>query len=147
MADHKPRDGITASGGTSAGAGGGAEQILVVDDDANLRDLVVRALSDLGYETAQAVDGAEALEKLQLRPTPQLMLADVVLPGDLRGSELAHQARLLIPGIKVLFTSGYPERIVHKYDQALAGADFISKPYRSGDLAQKVREVLNKPVS
>jgi len=145
VADHKPRDGITGSGGT--GAGGAAEQILVVDDDDNLRDLVARVLSDLGYETTQAVDGAEALEKLQLRPTPQLMLTDVVLPGDLRGAELAHQARLLIPGIKVLFTSGYPERMVHKYDQALAGADFISKPYRSGDLARKVHEVLNKPVS
>ena len=130
------------------GNGGGTERILVVDDDDDddLRDLVVRMLGDLGYAMAEAADGEGALENLRLRPTTYLMLTDVVLPGDLRGTELARRARLLTPGIKVLYTSGYPERTVHQYDAALAGADFIFKPYQRGDLARKVRAVLDTPV-
>jgi CheY-like chemotaxis protein len=127
--------------------GGGTERILVVDDDGDVRDLVVQVLGGLGYDMTEAADGFEAIEKLQLRPAPHLMLTDVVMPGELHGAELVRRARLLVPGIKVLFTSGYPERTVHQYDEMLEGAEMITKPYQSGDLARKVREVLDKPAS
>ncbi|RZL01956.1 MAG: PAS domain S-box protein [Rubrivivax sp.] len=120
---------------------GGDETILVVEDDAQVRDTVVAMLSELGYQVLKAPDTRSALEILQSGTPIDLLFTDVVMPGQLRSPELAGLARELHPDIEVLFTSGYTEdAIVHggRLDQGVA---LLSKPYRREDLARKIRHM------
>jgi CheY-like chemotaxis protein len=84
------------------------EKVRVVEDDPDVRDLSVRLLSDLGYETAEAGAGAEAIRILESSADFDLLFTDVVLPGGMDGMAIANQAKRQFPGIKVLYTSGAP---------------------------------------
>ena len=122
---------------------GGSEAILVVEDDENVRTIVVEMLSDLGYRIMVARDGKEALEVLSSDAPIDLLFTDQIMPNGISGLELAHHAGRLKPGIKVLLCSGYARAV--KGD---GGGDevfpVIAKPYRSADLAQKVRTILGQ---
>ena len=71
-----------------------------------------------------------------------LLLTDIVMPGALRAAELAHKAQQKIPGIAVLFTTGYAENAT--LGQLAGGVNLIAKPYARDQLARKLRQILNE---
>jgi CheY-like chemotaxis protein len=125
-------------------APGGHETILVVEDDADLRETVVTALGQLGYRALAADNAAAALRILSGSERIDLLFTDVMMPGGVLGPALAKRARELRPNIEVLFTTGYAEHTVLASTVGLASADVISKPYRNEDLAVRIRYVLDK---
>jgi PAS domain S-box-containing protein len=119
---------------------GGAETILVVEDDARVRETVIDTLTDLGYRVLQATDPQGALAIIESGIPIDLLFTDVVMPGRMKSTELARAAVERLPKLKVLFTSGYTENsIVHsgRLDQ---GVELLSKPYTREALARKVRQ-------
>ena len=123
---------------------GGSETILVVEDDAGVQATVVDTLTTLGYKVLKADDGARAMAILQSGVPIDLLFTDVVMPGPLRSPDLARQARLLLPHLAVLFTSGYTQDAIVHGGRLDAGIDLLSKPYRRDELARKIRNSLAK---
>ena len=123
---------------------GGSETILVVEDDPGVQATVVDTLTTLGYHVLKADDGARALSILQSGVPVDLLFTDVVMPGPLRSPNLARQARLLLPHLAVLFTSGYTQDAIVHGGRLDAGIDLLSKPYRRDELARKIRNSLGK---
>ena len=123
----------------------GGEIVLVVEDNADVRRMVVSQLRSLGYVVMEAGDGTEALEVLRSSTPVDLLFTDVVMPGGWLGPDLAREARRLRPGIKVLLSSGYAEAAMDSGGHGGATEAVLHKPYRKKDLAQKVREVLSAP--
>jgi signal transduction histidine kinase/CheY-like chemotaxis protein len=122
----------------------GTETVLVVEDEAIVRDLCVRILERLGYKVLQARNGPEAIVAAeQYVDRIDLLLTDVVMPG-MNGSELAKHLVLRHPEMVVLFTSGYTEDVISRHGVLDEGVSFIGKPYTRSALAGKVREVLDK---
>ncbi|MDQ2080112.1 PAS domain S-box protein [Xanthobacteraceae bacterium Astr-EGSB] len=119
----------------------GSETILVVEDDDMVRNFVVAQLRNLGYRPLTAVDGASALAIVDAGTPFDLLFTDVVMPG-MNGGELAEAVLQRRPGTPVLYTSGFTENA--ELDSALlaGGVHMLPKPYRKGDLARKLREVL-----
>jgi signal transduction histidine kinase/CheY-like chemotaxis protein len=121
---------------------GGTETILVVEDDVAVQTTVVEMLTDLGYRVLKADDADNALSILRSGAAVDLLFTDVVMPGQLRSPELARQAKLLIPGIEVLFTSGYTQNAIVHGGRLDPGVHLLSKPYRREHLAGKIRHLL-----
>ena len=123
----------------------GTETILLVEDEATLRKLVARALSNLGYRVLTAGSGVEALRVVkEAEGRLDLLLADVVLSGGMQGNELAHTLLSSTPDLPVLYVSGYArETIVHsgRLDPAV---NFLEKPFTIESLASMVRTVLDQ---
>ena len=125
-------------------ARGGDETILVVEDDDDVRTTVVELLSELGYRILRAKDATSGLAIVESGIPVDLLLTDVVMPGPLLSREMARRAQERIPGLAVLFTSGYTENsIVHggRLDESV---EFLSKPYTREDLAHRVRSCLDR---
>jgi PAS domain S-box-containing protein len=124
----------------------GTERILLVDDDEPLRTACARALKKLGYDVIQARDGVDALRVLRQRGREiDLLVTDVVMPN-MNGPELAEVAAREVPGLRVLYTSGYPgdelgQRGVEQTEVAL-----LEKPFRPHALASKIRELIDPVV-
>ncbi|MEQ9045473.1 MAG: ATP-binding protein [Sneathiellaceae bacterium] len=120
---------------------GRQECILVVEDNEGIRTVVLQQLARLGYRTLHAENGAAALALLERHPAIDLLFTDLVMPGGMGGHDLALAATALRPDLKVLYTSGFP-------GAALAGDTRIdavlSKPYRTEDLARKIRHMLDR---
>ncbi|HEY8608450.1 MAG TPA: response regulator [Noviherbaspirillum sp.] len=121
---------------------GGEETILVVENDVAVQMTAVDMLTGLGYKVLRAVDGRSALSILQSGIAIDLLFTDVVMPGRVRSTDLARQAKAIQPDISVLFTSGYANNAIVHDGKLDAGVQLISKPYGRDDLARKVREVL-----
>lgn len=119
------------------------ETILVVEDEPRLRRVTVTRLTEIGYTTIEAADGAEALARLAENPDIRLAFTDVVMPGGMNGFELARQIRAKRPEVRILFTSGYTEPAVKNRERTL-GDDWLPKPYTAHELAVKMREVLRR---
>ncbi len=121
----------------------GTETVLVVEDEAVVRDFASSFLSNLGY-TALTADCAEAaLKRASEHAAPiHLLLTDVVLPG-LDGRQLAERLKALHPETKVLFTSGYTANIIAQHGVLDEGIAFIHKPYLTSELAARIRDVLD----
>jgi CheY-like chemotaxis protein len=121
---------------------GGSETILVVEDDLAVQAAVVNTLQSLGYRVLRASDAQAALTILQSGVPVDVLFTDVVMPGPLRSPELARRARHLVPGIVVLFTSGYTQNAIVHGGRLDPGVELLSKPYRQEDLARKIRHLL-----
>jgi CheY-like chemotaxis protein len=129
--------------GAKAGpAIGGSETVLVVEDDEDVRDTVVDMLSGLGYRVLKAKDAQSALSIIESGAPIEVLFTDVVMPGPLRSPELARKARERIPGIAVLFTSGYTDNAIVHGGRLDEGVELLSKPYSRDALARKIRHVL-----
>jgi signal transduction histidine kinase/ActR/RegA family two-component response regulator len=124
----------------------GAGVVLVVEDDADVRELVLAQLKDLGYETLAATNGPEALQLLQeTENRVDLILTDIVMPGGMTGVELVRAARAFRPQIPAILTSGYTAGGVTapKEDSELAeGLSILPKPYQGAELARVVGQAL-----
>ena len=127
-------------GGEDAPPGQG-ELVLVVDDNTNLRQLLLNQLVQLGYRTIEAPDPRTALAVLDGRSDVKVLLADVVMPG-MSGDELAQEAIVRHPGLKVLLTSGFPGRAMESGNSTILKFPLLPKPYRKAALSAKLREVL-----
>jgi PAS domain S-box-containing protein len=124
-----------------ARAANGSATILVVEDDADVRNMVTKLLSHLGYSTLMAANGAEALAVLRRENAVDLLFTDIVMPANMSGVELARRARNLRPSLKVLLSSGHAGDEIKSH--LLRGRfSFISKPYGTAALAAKLEEVL-----
>jgi len=119
----------------------GHETILVVEDDPLVRGYVIAQLGGLGYKTLVAADAAAALAIVDQGAAFDLLFTDVIMPGGMNGRELAEAVRARRPGVKVLYTSGYTDEIVHE-DSLESGIALLKKPYRKSELSQTIREVL-----
>ncbi|SMP66043.1 response regulator [Noviherbaspirillum suwonense] len=128
----------------SANAAGGSERILAVEDDPALRATVVQMLEGLGYQVVEAGDAASALAIIENGESFDLLFTDVVMPGPLRSTELVDRARALLPGMGVLYTSGYAENAIVHGGRLDPGVTLLSKPYRREQLATKVRQILDR---
>ena len=120
----------------------GSETILLVEDAQALRELVRNILRQQGYTVLEARHGGDAVLVCEQHLEPiHLMLTDVVMPH-LRGHELFERLSPLVPGMRVLYMSGFPDTIVDK-GVAQPGAAFLAKPFKPAALVAKVREVLD----
>jgi CheY-like chemotaxis protein len=128
-------------------ASGGNERILAVEDDPALRATVMEMLEGLGYRAVQAQDAASALAILESGEVFDLLFTDVMMPGPMRSTELAERARTLLPGIEILFTSGYAENAIVHGGRLDPGVSLLSKPYRREQLATKLRQLLDRSCS
>jgi PAS domain S-box-containing protein len=124
---------------------GRGETVLVVEDDAKLRPVVVRQLTDLGYRVLAAEDAPRALETIAGSEPIDLMFTDIVMPGGLNGLDLAREAASRRPQLKVLLTSGFPQTRMGNAAPHMNGHAFLGKPYRRDELARIVRETLDAP--
>lgn len=122
----------------------GRETVLVVDDEEDLLELAQHYLEELGYTAVTAMSGQQALERLTNNSSIDLLFSDVVMPGGMNGYELAEQARIMCPQIKVLLTSGFTNKAVARNGQARFTANLLSKPYNQADMARRVRLVLDE---
>lgn len=121
----------------------GHEHILLVEDQAGVRDIAARMLRSLGYQVTTAEDGETALQMLRSgQATFDLLLTDVVLPG-INGGELAEQARVLVPGLHVLFASGYTGDVAAYQALVDAHSNLIQKPFTVSTLGERVRQALD----
>jgi CheY-like chemotaxis protein len=121
----------------------GDECVLVVEDDPGVRDFAVSVLRELGYDELEAPSGDAAVGVLAGHPDIDLLFTDVVMPGTLNGADLAKLALQQRPDLRVLFTSGYTTRLVEK-EWPTGRIELLRKPYRSIDLAARVRAVLDR---
>ena len=121
----------------------GSETILVVEDDAGVRELVCMMLTSKGYTVLTAQHPSDAESVCQRHSgNIHLLLTDMILPGA-SGREIAQRVGALRPGIKVLYMSGYTDDALirdHGLDESFA---FLQKPFSQGSVAAKVREVLD----
>ncbi|NPV00524.1 MAG: PAS domain S-box protein [Brevinematales bacterium] len=123
---------------------GGNEAILLVEDEANVLRLTLSILERLGYQVFSASSAEEALIFTEGNKTPiDLLITDVVMPG-MNGRELAEKMVKILPEIKVLFTSGYPENVIAHHGILDENLNFIGKPYTMSALAKKIRDVIGK---
>jgi two-component system cell cycle sensor histidine kinase/response regulator CckA len=122
----------------------GSETILLVEDEAAVRTLAERILVSLGYQVLEAANGDDALILLRDAPPVDLLLTDVVLPGNMQGNQLADAARVLRPGLAVVYMSGYTRDAIVHAGRIDAGVNFLEKPFVPEALATMVRVVLDQ---
>jgi len=125
---------------------GGAETVLLVEDEEAVRVMAQRVLSRAGYQIIVAADGHTALLASESSDRRiDLLLTDVVMPG-MGGRELAERLFQLRPGLRILFMSGYAEDFIAHQGMLEPGVQLITKPFLPIDLVRRVREVLDAPV-
>jgi len=121
----------------------GAETILLVEDDADVRQFIFDVLGAQGYQVLQAKDGPEALSLVEKHPGPvHLLVADVVMPR-MTGSDVAARLTGLRPALKILYISGYPGETMVRQGMLESELRFLQKPFSIGELARRVRETLD----
>jgi CheY-like chemotaxis protein len=123
---------------------GGAETILLVEDDEDVRVATAEMLSELGYSVLRAKDADSALVIIESGAAIDLLFTDMVMPGSLRAPELARKAQQKIPGIAALFTTGYADNAALHGGQLGGGINLITKPYARDQLGRKLRQMLSK---
>jgi CheY-like chemotaxis protein len=101
------------------------ELVLIVDDDGDILELAAEILRTSGYDVLTARNGLEAVAILRSNSRISILFTDMQMPG-MGGEELAEVAMALLPGIRVIFTSGW--------SRPRADAPFVQKPYRTADL-------------
>jgi PAS domain S-box-containing protein len=121
---------------------GRAETVLVVEDEALVRMLVVQTLEEAGYRVIESCDGPEALAKLEDMDRLDLLVTDVGLPG-MNGRQLAELVRQQRPGAPVLFMTGYAHNAAVGGEDLEPGMTLIDKPFAIDALAARVDAILN----
>ena len=121
----------------------GTETILVVEDETDVRDLIIETLRDLGYKVLSASNGFEAVKVAkEYNKKIDLLFTDVVMPK-MDGRESAIQLSSFLPELKVLYMSGYTDNTIVHRGILDPGTNFIQKPISLNSLAEKVRSILD----
>ncbi len=123
----------------------GSENIMVVEDDAAVRDFVLTILEDAGYRVVTARHGHHALEIAQRQETNfDLVVTDLVMPH-MSGQELVEKLRSRNHRVRVLYTSGYSDDAIARHGDFTSDSPFIRKPFSPESFLQKVRDTLDRP--
>jgi PAS domain S-box-containing protein len=123
----------------------GSETLLLVEDEAGVRELARDILTAQGYQVLMARDGLQAIQVAEGHEGPiHLMIADVIMPS-MGGRALADQLKVSRPEMRVLYTSGYTDNAIVHHGVLDKGIHFLSKPLELEALARKVRDVLDAP--
>ena len=120
----------------------GTETILLVEDDYKVRVFANRILTHLGYRVVEASDATEALEYLRCHEDIDLLFTDIVMPGNMDGIGLVKQARIQLPSLRVLLTTGMATHIDNHGDPVI-GYPVLAKPYTAKKLVQSIRNILD----
>jgi PAS domain S-box-containing protein len=123
-------------------AGSSMETVLIVEDEERVRHMSIDALLELGYTVYAAASGEEALTVFANVDRIDILFTDVVMAG-MTGRQLADALRLKCPGLKVLYTTGYTRNAVVHNGALDPGMAFLPKPFSVGELALKLRAVLD----
>lgn len=115
-----------------------APVVLVVEDDPDVLLIATTILDAEGYKILEASSGSEALDVLRAHPEVDLLFTDVVMPGDIDGFELAHQAKQLRPALRVVYTSGYVKNLPWG-EKGIGYGPLLPKPWRQEQLLQSIR--------
>jgi PAS domain S-box-containing protein len=119
------------------------ETLLLVEDDALLRDMATEILEAEGYRVVVASDPESALQRAQeLGPALALLISDVVMPH-MTGPQLASRLRESHPGLRVLLMSGYPDEALEARGALPSGLEFLHKPFSNEALVERIRGVLD----
>ena len=127
----------------AAAVPGQGELVLLVEDDPGVRQAASDALASLGYAVLAAADAETALRMLEGGARPDVLFTDVVMPGPLSSRGLTERAQRMLPGLAVLFTSGYTQNSVVHNGELDPGISLLSKPWRTEDLARRLRAALD----
>jgi CheY-like chemotaxis protein len=119
------------------------ETILVVEDEPAMRAFSVEALRSLGCRVYEADGAAAALALLDAHPDIAVLFTDIIMP-DVNGRQLADEALRRRPDLKVLFTTGYTRNAVVHNGVLDPGVELLGKPFTIDQLAEKIRDVLDK---
>ncbi len=122
--------------------GGAGKTVLVVEDDTQVRMLILEVLRDLNYRAIEASDPEEALAALRSHTHVDLMVSDVGLPG-MNGRQLAEMARSNRPNLKILFMTGYAAEAAVRSEFLEPGMEMLLKPFQLDGLTAKIREMLS----
>ena len=126
-------------------ADGGGEVVLIVEDEAAMREVTRRLLARNGYQVLAAANGTEAISIASSHPDRiDLLLTDVIMP-QMPGKEVAEQIGAIQPGIRILFMSGYTQGVLGPQGVLESGVNLIEKPFSESSLLDKLREVLKPP--
>lgn len=118
-------------------------RVLIVDDDIDLRETVVRLLGRFGYSCLTASSGAEAMQGIEAE-SPDLVVTDLHMPG-IDGVAVARCARAHSPPIPVVLLTAYPMRVGHAQVQEAGATIHLAKPFANGDLVHAVQRALEAP--
>jgi CheY-like chemotaxis protein len=119
------------------------ETVLIVEDNAAVRDVTRQRLADLGYVVVEAENGPAAIDALEAGVKADLVFSDVVMTGGLNGFDVARMVRERWPRTRILLTSGYPDDLLRGQDGEFQDLRILRKPYGRAELALKLREVLD----
>jgi polar amino acid transport system substrate-binding protein len=123
---------------------GGAETVLVAEDEEAVRAMTVSILQSFGYTVLACADGEEAVRTFtENRDRVSLVVLDVIMPK-MNGKQAFEEMAKLRPALKVLYTSGHPFDVIHAKGTLDAGKPFLAKPASPAELLKKVREVLDR---
>ncbi|MBI4661442.1 MAG: PAS domain S-box protein [Verrucomicrobia bacterium] len=132
------------SAGSPEQVKGGTETVLIVEDEPSVRALLARVLGTYGYRVLEAGNGREALEVWRSQSDQiDLLLTDLIIPGELSGIELARMLKAESPRLKVLHTSGHRTDLKARNSALSEGAGLLSKPFNPPTLAAMVRKCLD----
>jgi CheY-like chemotaxis protein len=125
------------------GADGAAPRrtIFVVDDEEMVRTVAAELLRHLGYDVDMASSGEEAVTRIKEGARPDCILLDIVMPG-IGGAEALRQIHALAPGIRIVISSGFTDRISAEALADEGASAIISKPYRMEVLGSRLKEIL-----
>ncbi|WP_295855999.1 PAS domain-containing protein [uncultured Xylophilus sp.] len=120
------------------------ESVLVVEDDAVVRQLVVDLLQEQGYQVMEAADGSEGMTLLSGALRFDLLLTDMGLPGP-NGRQLADYARERLPGIRIVLMTGYAEQATMRASFLGQAMELLVKPFGAEQLVAKVNGIMARP--
>ena len=112
------------------------KRVLVVDDEDMVREIVIWALEDLGFEVVGASSGDQAVDVMD-QIAIDLLLTDIRMPGRLDGWTLAEKARDAIPDLPIIYVSGFS----HEPPRMARGSVFVQKPLRAEALRQAMQDI------
>jgi DNA-binding NtrC family response regulator len=116
--------------------------VLVVDDEVDLLEVALVYLAEMGFTAYEAKDGASALEMIAQHGEIALMVTDVVMPDGMNGVELVQRALALRPGLKIVYSSGFPAEALAEKSMLLVDAPLLRKPYQRAEFDAIVHRVM-----
>jgi len=123
----------------------GHETILLVEDDASVRWMLLQTLETLGYQVFEAGNGQEAMQLWQTHgPQVDLLFTDMVMPEGMTGLELAEKLRTKKPALKIIISSGYSAEVTQLGVATKEGIVYLPKPYELRVLGAAVRDCLDR---